>query len=326
MDVAAVLPWLALAVAINTSVTALLAVLVVRSSLGPWRADPGRRAPLGLGVPSRSAPSGARLRAAPGRAVGPGPAAATGEEDPLAGAIAAFLGRSDGLFRAGGPPSGQPTAPAGRTRQALARGAPAGGSTPTPNVAHDRPQSEVTWATSRPSRFVPSGPGPFERGNDPRVGDPTRDVARSPESTAAGQFDAGVSGPSATGSAGRSVSRVSIALSARDGTGAGAGPSVVDRLGPVVGGFIRERTRANDSVTGLTGGRYTVVLPATPLVGAAALSERLALGCDAWLAAEEPPLRLEFGLVDLPPDAIAEAPVTARASGPERRRAVPQDA
>jgi hypothetical protein len=326
MDIAAVLPWLALAVAINTSVTALLAVLVIRSSLSPWPADLGRRAPLGLRVPSRSAPSGARLRAAPGRAVGPGPAAATGEEDPLAGAIAAFLGRSDGLFRAGGPPPGQPTALAGRTRQALAPGARAGGSTPTPTVAaHDRPQSEVTWATSRPSRFVPSGPAvPFERRNDPRSGDPTRDAAPSLESSAADQFDAGVSGPTATASAGRSVSRVSIALSARDGSGAGAGPSVVGRLGPVVGGFIRERTRANDSVTGLTGGRYTVVLPDTPLVGAAALSERLALGCDAWLAAEEPPLRLEFGLVDLPPDAIAGAPVTARASGPERR-ADPQD-
>ena len=96
----------------------------------------------------------------------------------------------------------------------------------------------------------------------------------------------------------------------------------VARLGPVIGGLIRERTRANDRVTGLTGGRYSVVLPDTSLDGAAALIQRLTQSCDAWLAAEQPPLRLEFGWVDLPAYTAAGGPAPSRASGPERRRAV----
>jgi hypothetical protein len=119
---------------------------------------------------------------------------------------------------------------------------------------------------------------------------------------------------------------VSIALSNRDGSGAGAGPAAVRRLGPVIGGLIRERTRVGDRVTGLTGGRYNLILPDTSLGGAAALTQRLAQTCDAWLAAEQPPLRLEFGWVDLPADAVSEGPITVRLSGPERRRAVSQGA
>ncbi|MEO8228490.1 MAG: hypothetical protein ABI628_01870 [Chloroflexota bacterium] len=119
---------------------------------------------------------------------------------------------------------------------------------------------------------------------------------------------------------------MSIALSNRDGSGAGAGPAAVARLGPVIGGLIHERTRASDLVTGLTGGRYSLILRDTSLDGAAALTVRLAQTCDAWLAAEQPPLRLEFGWVDLPATAVSEGPVMVRLSGPERRRAIPQDA
>jgi hypothetical protein len=120
----------------------------------------------------------------------------------------------------------------------------------------------------------------------------------------------------------RSGIRVSIALSARDGSEAGPGPAAVARLGRVIGAFIREHTRANDSVIALSGGRYSVVLPDTSLEGAAALMERLTESCDAWLAAERPPLRLEFGLADLPAYTVAGGPLTVRASGPERRRAL----
>ncbi|MGZ8528285.1 MAG: hypothetical protein ACXWWR_05770 [Candidatus Limnocylindrales bacterium] len=302
MDVAAVLGWLALAVVLNTSVMALLAVLAIRSGLGAWRADPGRRPRAGSRAPlSGGAPTGAAVAAPEG-------------SDPLAGAIEAFLGRSDGLFRAGGPPPGhlaalgrppgQAVGPGARSTGSMpatsstapaATAAPAVPSEPQPGppilAAHDRPLSEVTWETSRPSRFVPSGP-----------------------SAPSGSF--------VTVPPGRSVSRVSVALSGRDESGAGAGVEAVARLGPVIGGFIRERTRANDSVTGLTGGRYSVVLPDTSLDGAAALVQRLTQSCDAWLAAEEPPLRLEFGLADLPAYAVARGPATTRASGPERRRVV----
>ncbi|MDP9483634.1 MAG: hypothetical protein M3P84_10475 [Chloroflexota bacterium] len=304
MDVAAVLGWLALAVVLNTFVTALLAVLIVRSGMGSGRADPGRPAMLGKAAP--------------------GPAASAGEDDPLAGAISAFLGRSDGLFRAGGPSPGQRVGSAGPRRQAVpglrstapmppataAAASPLPPETRQPVVsAHDRPLSEVTWATSRPSRFVPSGPRPPEPGVAP---DPIGQEARS---------DAPPMAP-----VGLPVSRVSIAVADRDGSGAGAGPAAVARLGPVIGGLIRERTRAGDRISGLTGGRYSLILPDTSLDGAAALSRRLAQSCDAWLAAEQPPLRLEFGWVDLPTDLRSEGPVTVRLSGPERRRTVAQDA
>jgi hypothetical protein len=124
---------------------------------------------------------------------------------------------------------------------------------------------------------------------------------------------------------GRSVSRLSIALSGREGSGA-AGAAAIARLGPVIGGLIRERTRAGDRITGLTGGRYSLILPDTSLDGAAALARRLAQSCDTWLAAEQPALRLEFGWVELPADAVTDGVVTVRLSGPERRRGVPQGA
>jgi hypothetical protein len=349
---AAVLGWLALAVVLNASVTALLAALIIRSSLGSSPADPGRRGTAPGRQASGPAAYGAALGATPGRAVGAGSGAASGAADPLAGAISAFLGRSDGLFRAGGPPPSHPGRPAGPSRQAVGPGARARGSTPGPSsgaqrpapgptdppeprppivTAHDRPHSEVTWATSRPSRFVPSGPHSPEA-RDPEAGpDPASD-ATSDAGPAVEPGSTGPIGPGAasdapgTAPAGRAVSRVSIALSNRDGSGAGAGPAAVARLGPVIGGLLRERTRRSDRVSGLTGARFSLILPDTSLDGAAALTRRLAQSCDAWLAAEQPPLRLEFGWVDLPADAVSEGPVTVRLSGPERRRAVPQDA
>ena len=172
MDVAALLGWLALAVALNTSVTAILAVLTIRSGLGAGRADLGRRATAGARArgggmgPDRG--SGA---ARPGRPVGPGPVTATEGSDPLAGAI-------DGLSRpvrralpgrwpAARPASERPGRPA--STAAAGRGRPRGPPPRPPIVsAHDRPLSEVTWATSRPSRFVPSGPHPHRDGRGRR--------------------------------------------------------------------------------------------------------------------------------------------------------------
>ena len=201
---------------------------------------------------------------------------------------------------------------------------------PRPPIAtsHDRPLSEVTWATSRPSRFVPSGLHSLnDREHAARDAEPTRDGVPSREPAVSGQIELSAA-PDSSGTlpVGRSVSRVSIALSSRDGTGAAAGAAAVARLGPVIGGLIRERTRAGDRVTGLTGGRYSLILPETTLDGAAALSGRLAQSCDAWLAAEQPPLRLEFGWVELPADAVSAGPLAVRLSGPERRHTVPQDA
>lgn len=282
MDVTALLGWLAIAVALNSAVTAVLAVLIVRSRPVPERAEGSRRLTVPQGAPLSKG-------------------ASTEGSDPLAGAIDAFLGRSDGLFRAGGPPINQP---------AVSPGPP---SRPAMAPTDERLLPEVASARSRPSRFVPSGPHPVE---DRGAGEHRLDT------TTAGSPP----GAFAIGPPGRSVSRVSIALSDRGGSGAAADAAAVARLGPVIGGFIRERTRADDRVSRLPGGRYNIVLPDTSLDGASALVQRLVQSCDAWLAAEQPPLRLEFGVVDLPPDALAASPAMVRAGGPERRRAVPQDA
>ena len=312
MDITAVVGWLALAVVLNTAVTALLVVLILRLGLQSRPIEPARR---GMAGKRRSEDATERsVRAAGGPAVGPGPVTTAGGADPLAGAIEAFLGRSDGLFRSGGPQRGRPPAPA---EPQPAEPQPAEPQ-PRPAIAanHERGLSDVTWATSRPSRFVASGPHPVQVRADV---DPGADVV-GPAAGRERPVPAGDTGPPAT-AAGRTASRLSIALSRRQPSGVGADPRTVARLGPVVSGFLRERTRANDHLSALSGGRYSIVLPETSLDGAESLIQRLIQGCDAWLAAEEPPLRLEFGLVDLPAAATGMDPAPRRASGPERRQA-----
>jgi hypothetical protein len=69
-------------------------------------------------------------------------------------------------------------------------------------------------------------------------------------------------------------------------------------------------------------GRFSVVLPATSVDGAVAVASRLVGSCDAWLAAETPPLRLDLEAADLPGGVPAADPGPARDSGPERRRSL----
>ena len=122
------------------------------------------------------------------------------------------------------------------------------------------------------------------------------------------------------------ASRVSIWFVGRDRLRSSVQPGAVARLGPVIGGLLRERTRAEDSVAVEGGGRFVVTLPDTTIDGAAALTRRLARSCDAWLAAEEPPLRLEFGMTEFAGTPGRAAGSFARGAGPERRRPVSLDA
>ena len=100
----------------------------------------------------------------------------------------------------------------------------------------------------------------------------------------------------------------------------------VDRLGPVIGGLLRERTRLDDAVVGDGPGRFVVVLPDTPLAGAEALADRLQASCEAWLAVEQPPLRLALAAAAHDDPALGPPPDRRRAAGPERRRPLLQDA
>jgi hypothetical protein len=100
----------------------------------------------------------------------------------------------------------------------------------------------------------------------------------------------------------------------------------VARLGPVIGGLLRERTRGRDLIEVEGPGSYAVVLPDTDLDGAEALARRLAATCDAWLAAELPPLWLELRPADQPGGAPLWGPEPGRDPATERRRSVSQDA
>ena len=73
-------------------------------------------------------------------------------------------------------------------------------------------------------------------------------------------------------------------------------------------------------------GRFVVILPATSIEGAEALGRRLAATCDAWLAAELPPLGLDLQPADAPGGMPDAEPGPARQPGAERRRAVTNDA
>jgi hypothetical protein len=301
VDATALLAILVAVMAVNTVAIVALLVLTVRD-----------RRPLVDGRPLRPTiarpvlePAATGLPAPPGVPGGAGqPPRSETQADPLAGAISAFLGRSDGLFRAGAPapgPAHQPTAVPPQVP------APFGPDPATPPVgpaatgAFDRPRSEVTWAPSRPTRYVPSGPRPGA------PIDPDRPAATP-----------SVRQPAAPPR--RPASRLEVRLVGREPTPPTAATGATARLGPVIGGLLRERTRARDSITTEGSGHYAVVLPETSVDGAAAVASRLLGSCDAWLAAETPPLRLDLDVADLPGGVPAADPDPARGSGPERRR------
>lgn len=314
MDASALLAILVAVMAVNTVVIVALLVLTVRDRRAPGR-DRLLRPAIGRSA-AQYAASG--IPASPAIAGRPGepPPSAT-QADPLAGAISAFLGRSEGLFRTGEPPSGptgqSPTSPAYLPLPGEPSGPiPPGGSGMTGVL--DRPRPDVTWAPSRPSRYVPSGPRP---GAPPARGEvPTAPVA-------------GQAAPVAAAAAvppRRPASRLEVRLVGRDPAATAAATGANARLGPVIGGLLRERTRGRDSVTADGPGRFSVVLPATSVDGAVALASRLVGSCDAWLAAETPPLRLDLQAAELPGGVPAPGPDPARDSGPERRRSLVLDA
>ena len=345
MDTSLLVGLLAVLVAVDTVALLTLLALTVR-----WqRITSSERADRRV----RSRPVDAAAVAQPDRLV-----ASAGShddaQDPLADAISAFLGRSDGIFRAGGPP-GAPTAAgvpagAGPTRAWPVPAAEAGppgraGDRAAPPAPLERASSEVRWAPARPTRYVPSGPRPARvAGRWSGPGSPADAAARtaspllhltapppapappaalppSPDAALRPPPDGAVLSPPQPTSA---TSRLGVVLTAREAGTDAAG--AVDRLGPVIGGLLRERTRLDDAVVGDGPGRFVVVLPDTPLTGADALADRLQASCEAWLAVEQPPLRLALAAAAHDDPALGPPPDRRRAAGPERRRPLLQDA
>jgi hypothetical protein len=151
--------------------------------------------------------------------------------------------------------------------------------------------------------------------------DPPAALPPSPDAAVRLTSDAAVLSPGQPTSA---TSRLGVVLTAREAGTDAAG--AVDRLGPVIGGLLRERTRLDDAVVGDGPGRFVVVLPDTPLTGADALADRLQASCEAWLAVEQPPLRLALAAAAHDDPALGPPPDRRRAAGPERRRPLLQDA
>jgi hypothetical protein len=118
----------------------------------------------------------------------------------------------------------------------------------------------------------------------------------------------------------RPASRLDVRLVSRDPAGPAGAAAAIARLGPVVGGLLRERSRARDSVTAVGPGRFSMVLPETPLDGGEVVATRLVATCEAWLAAETPPLRLDLSVSDHPAGLPSVDPTPDRPGGPERRR------
>lgn len=276
--------------------TATLVVLVVLTLHGRDRASAaGPRPPL-AGPPPQE----------------PGPTAVPA--DPLAGAINAFLGRSEGLFRAGGSPAPSPPLTTGAPGPAIDRVATAGREAGTVEPV---PAMQPAPPLRHPSRYVPSGPRP---------------ESASPASTLPPAGSPGPSwpsaglpvGPSATGASPpgprRPASRLDVGLAPRSPADPVAVAAATARLGPVVGGLLHERTRAGDSVASVASGRFSAVLPGTSIEGAEALAARLLATCDAWLAAETPALRLDLALTAVPGGVPAVSRAPDRGDGPERRR------
>lgn len=326
---------LGVAVAVDTLAILTLLILTVRwhrASPSPWPRTRSTRTETLTLVATSTPAEVAKME--PDATSGPVTA------DPLADAISAFLGRSDGIFRAGGPP-GQVTLPAAASP--AAPGSRSLDAVPGPPAVLERAGSEVTWAPSRPTRYVPSGPRPGRAAGGP----PERPVTSEPAAagTSAVRSSAAwthpprvepAAPPVATRVAsagppappeprGSPVSRLAVALVARDPT-LDELPGSVARLGPVIGGLLRERTRADDRVAAEAPGRFTLILPATSSGGAEALADRLASSCDAWLAAESPALRLVFDVTEDDGPPLGPGAIRGRAAGPERRRLILQDA
>lgn len=315
MDATALLAILVAVMAVNTVAIVSLVVLTVRDPRGQGRDRPLRPTLAGPAL-ERATTDLAASPALAGRPDGTPPSVT--QADPLAGAISAFLGRSDGLFRTGqpspGPTEQQPTSPP----RLPASGEPPG---PLPTAGSgltgvlDRSRPEVRWAPSRPSRYVPSGPRP---------GAPSAraEPGAAPVAVPAAQMAGGAAPVLAAAAAPprRPASRLEVRLVGRDPAAATAATGATARLAPVIGGLLRERTRARDSVAAEGSGRFSVVLPATSIDGAVAVASRLVGSCDAWLAAETPPLRLDLEAADLPGGVPPSDPDPARDSGPERRR------
>ncbi|HSS36748.1 MAG TPA: hypothetical protein VLR93_10785, partial [Patescibacteria group bacterium] len=278
MDTSLLVGLLAVLVAVDTVALLTLLALTVR-----WqRITSSERADRRV----RSRPVDAAAVAQPDRLV-----ASAGShddaQDPLADAISAFLGRSDGIFRAGGPP-GAPTAPGVPAGSGPTRNwpVPAAGDWPPDRIAPPAPlergSSEVRWAPVRPTRYVPSGPRPARGAGrlsgpgspvdpaartaspllhltaPPPALDPPAALPPSPDAAVRLTSDAAVLSPGQPTSA---TSRLGVVLTAREAGTDAAG--AVDRLGPVIGGLLRERTRLDDAVVGDGPGRFVVVLPDT---------------------------------------------------------------
>lgn len=334
MDGAALLAVLAIVVTANAIATVTLLVLTIRERRARRDIEAGQDRG---GVARHAAgptvgPAALGDRAVPGP-VQPAltPSASTG--DPLAGAISAFLERREGIFTAGvAGEAGQ--GPPGAAAEVVPA-APPGGMTSGPSIG--RPAEPVIpvvpitrQAPARPARYVPSGPP---------VGQPTFPPAlaglESPREPVAVPVVSPGGGPAAREQVTaapipaqplavqpryRPASRLSVALIGRDGSRPEAAGAAIARLGPVIGGLLRERTRSRDRVAEEGPGRFVVVLPETHLDGAEALGLRLRSTCDAWLAAETPPLGLDLVAVDLPGGVPGGFPEPGRVTGPERRR------
>ena len=301
------------------------------------RAERSRAAPISIHAhsePPVAEPHGAVSDAVDPDPVAVGPAAPADQDpaaDPLAGAISAFLTRSDGLFRAGGPQplpaqplpaQPQPAEPPGSVLPTAA-GAPPPFAPPEPGASRlvrhvasaPRPTGPRPTTDPAPATGLPSTP--IVNRNVP----PPQPAVRT-EPTRSPSPAAGFTVPPPS----RPVSRVSIWFVGRDASRSSVQPGAVARLAPVIGGLLRERTRAEDRVAVVGGGRFLVDLPDTPIDGAAGLTRRLADSCDAWLAAEEPPLRLEFGMSESVVVGGPRAEGSDRTAGVDRRRPVSLDA
>lgn len=353
VDASVVLVVLAAVVVVDTLAILTLLVLTVRWHQASLDREPMARSTRTetLTLVATSTPGSPAQPAADARSVAQpsvadarpaADATQSGATDPLADAITEFLGRADGIFRAGGPrPPADPAAGPGPT--ALPADAPASTGTvrppvePGPPAVLERAGSEVTWAPARPVRYVPSGPRPGREAARPPAMPPSTagpavppapdpptaiTVAPPPAVPPTGL----VASSPAIDPAVRAIptSRLSVTLA-----GDPAVPetsAAVARLGPVIGGLLRERTRLGDVVSADAAGRFTALLPGTSTSGAEALADRLVASCEAWLGAERPALRLAIEIGDHDGPVAGPAPDRGRAEGPDRRRRILQDA
>ncbi len=340
MDGAALLGLLLVLVVLDTVTIGGLLVVTLHD----------RRASRGQPPASWPAPSGTEAT----RAAAEAPRAAA---DPLADAITAFLDRPDGLFRTGSAgrsvASGPPPAVPGRPPAVPGPPPAVPGLPPAvpglPPAVPGLPPAVpgLPPAVPGPPSAVPGppsavpGPAPAPRPDSddrrPATTPPSRYVASGTSASVEPGRGAGavvpsrpfapVAGPAAGPAGGmrtadrRPAMRLDVGLVGRDARSATARGAAI-RLGPVIGGLLRERTRAGDTVVASGPGRFAAILPDASRAGAAALAERLEAGCDAWLAAELPPLRLELAIGEQPGGLPPAPPAPSRVVDPDRRRSI----